>query len=136
MSINSSRLKVLANLRPVNEHDFEEILGWLEKRGLPKAPLWTFSTKGFITPGVAVGFLYLTNSSIAYIDCYISNPEAKLEDRKKAFDRITDRILSTAKNGHNVKLICCNTKVSYIEKLAESFGFKYDGKVASYAKIL
>lgn len=136
MSINSSRLKVLANLRSVNEHDFEEIISWFEKRHFPKPPLWVFSNKGFITPGVAVGFLYLTNSSIAYIDCYVSNPEAKKEDRKKAFERITDRILSTAKNGHNIKMICCNTKIDCIKDMAESFGFKYGGAQLAFSKNL
>lgn len=99
-------------------------------------PKWAFSNEGFIVPGVAAGFLYLTNSSIAYIDFYITNPDAGVRDRMRAVHKITETIIGSAKVNHDVKMLYCNSKIRSIQNLAKYFEFKSLGKHAVFCKNL
>lgn len=60
------------------------IRDWFRKRGLDVPNLEMVSNVGFCVDDAAIGFLFLTNSPIAYIDCIISNPEKHAEERAKA----------------------------------------------------
>ena len=62
---------------------------WCRSRKLPITMLQLLPTHGVIVPDVAVAFLYRTDSKIAYVDGFVSNPEATVVSRTEAFDAIT-----------------------------------------------
>lgn len=61
---------------------------WLRSRKLPTTMLQLLPKHGVIVADVAVAFLYQTDSRIAYVDGFMSNPEATLDARVDAFDEI------------------------------------------------
>jgi hypothetical protein len=123
-------------MKRVSDSDLPEILHWFKKRNLVIPPKWLFSDEGFIVPRVAAGFLYLTNSGIARMDCFISNPDVSKADRADALEAIANRILYVARHEHKVKMISCDTKIKSIQTLAESLGFKISGEHVGFYKIL
>lgn len=98
--------------------------------------MWFFSDVGMLVPDVAAGFLYLTNSGIAYLDCYVSNPEAKLKKIRAAIESITGYLIWIAKNEKKAEMICCNTRLRSIKRIAYRFGFECSGNHTSFSKIL
>lgn len=127
---------MLDKVRKVDGRDFSEIISWFKKRNMPEPPVWGFSNEGFIAPGIAAGFLYITNSSIAYLDSYISNPESTHEERYTAMEVITEKLICKAKFEFNVKLVCCSSYVPSIQKLAKSLKFKENGTQLTFSKLL
>lgn len=120
-------------MRKFSIEDANEVYSWFTKRKMPKPPLWIFSDEGFIVPGVAAGFLYLTNSGVAHIDCYITNPDAPPWLRRQSLFEITKHIILSATHEFNVKMILCNTKIKSIEDMAREFGFASDGQNAMFS---
>jgi hypothetical protein len=130
---STSCLPVKVLVRRVLRQDYPEIRSWFKARGVLPPADWAFSTIGFMVPGVAAGFLYLTNSGVAEIDCYISNPAA--EHRKFALQAITEKIMVTAVQ-LGVKMLCCNSKLGSIEALALDNRFTSIGNHKHFAKSL
>lgn len=117
------------------EHHYDEMSKWFVARGMPAPPRWFLSSKGFIVPGLAAGFLYTTNSQVAFIDCYISNPDADSVPIREAIDAITRRIIQISRS-HGVKLLCCSSKIRSIQKRARAFGFSDNGPHIGFSKEL
>ena len=118
--------------RRVVELDFDELSRWVEVRGgsLPDRDL--FPPTGFIVDGVAAGFIYFTNSLVAIIDCYLSNPFTDKELRDKALDLITVELIKYAKT-HRCKLLKCDTKLEVIKHRALKHGFKALGAYENFS---
>jgi hypothetical protein len=123
------------NATPVVRGDFKDIEQWFIARNLAMPEPWAFSTIGLIVEDVAAGWLYVTNSGCAMLDCYISNPKADHSSRKQALKQITKGLMKMAKN-HGAQMILCNTKIDAIGELAESFGFRSDGVNSMFSKAL
>lgn len=91
-----------------------------------------FPKVGFISEGVACGFVYFTDSPVAIIDCYLSNPNSDAQVRSKALDEITEALIKIAAF-HKCQVIKCDTSIISVMKRAEKFGFKSIGSHESYA---
>jgi hypothetical protein len=76
-----------------------EVNRWYTARGLPQVPASALPSTGRIVPGVASGFLYRTDSDLALLEGYVSNPEAPLRARARAFDGIVAALIEEAKAG-------------------------------------
>lgn len=109
--------------------DLPEINRWFAARGAAELELRHLPETGFISPGVAAGFLYLTDSSIALLESYVSSPSAGLKDRSRAIDAITAALLAEAKRREvsNVVAICATRG---IERRAQKFGMQVIGTYA------
>lgn len=112
--------------------DFDEISKWCEARGHKMPDRSLFPRTGFIIDGTAVGFLYFTDSAVAIIDCYISNPDADSKTRSDALDAITVALTQCARF-HKCKVIKCDTKLEAIKQRALRHGFKMLGAHDSFA---
>jgi hypothetical protein len=126
---SSEELNLLA--RRVVELDFDEIEKWCEARGgrLPDKSL--FPRTGFIIDGIAAGFVYFTDSAVAIIDCYLSNPKTDPKTRSDALNEITSSLIKSAQF-HKCSVIKCDTKLEAIKKRATDFGFKSVGTYESF----
>ena len=109
-------------MRLFKESDYGTLREWsighggrpLQKEELPKV--------GLIIEDVCAGFLYRTDSKVAFIDHIVSNPDAKAREVSKAVDIITNYLSAWAHgNGYNV---CCFTRKGSIAKRAIKLGFK------------
>jgi hypothetical protein len=112
---------------------YSEIASWYIARSLP-VPLKDFiPSVGLIVPGLAAGFLFQTDTRLAIIGEFISNPDTSSEDRSRALDEITEGLCERAKS-LGFLVITCSTQSSAIEKRAIAQGFKNTGSFLSYSK--
>ena len=82
----------------------DECRSWIERRGLPMPPTDVFSSTGFVAPGVAAVWLYLTGSSMAYMDHLIGNPDVSTETRSAGLDAVLSAAIAAARNA-NVRIL-------------------------------
>lgn len=115
--------------------DYSQLTGWYKLRDAPVPPIEFFSDHGYIMDGVAAGFLYLTNSAVAIIDGYISNPESDKNTRDNALDWITIHLTAHAKTA-GYKLIKCDSKLKEVITRAKDHGFKEIGQFTCLVKDL
>ena len=92
-------MKNKLKFRPLEEEDYETICKWWDfwfKRSLPKEFLPDDGKSGFMIEKnnqlVACGFLYITNSKVAFLGWVISNPKYKQKDRKKVIKKLISNI--------------------------------------------
>lgn len=93
-------------IRLVEKKDLKIIADWYKNHGQEAEQADFLSDIGFIVDNIAAAFLYTTNSSVCWIESYISNPESNKKDRKKALDLITEAIIQKAKDLGFMAIIC------------------------------
>jgi hypothetical protein len=113
-------------IRYVREEHFEQIREWLRSREqdiVPKA----LPENGFIIPGKAAGFLYRTDSSVAWIENIVAAPGLSREERGEAVDAVFTAIIERARE-LGFELLVGYTVLDVVVKRAERFGFmRVDG---------
>jgi sugar phosphate isomerase/epimerase len=114
-------------MRPFHPSDLDEINNWYSAHNLPPMKLSLLPKIGFIEPNVAAAFLYQTDSRLAIIENFISNPESDSVIRGKAIDKIADMLVEIAQS-LGVELIVGMTQSKSIEKLAYRHGFQSLGE--------
>lgn len=119
--------------RPFDEVDMEEVNGWYCSRGMRPLSYHMFPDVGYIVPGIGAGFLYQTDSSLCFIDGYISSPVSTREERREAFDLITNAIIRTAKD-HGFQQILAYTRNHGVKERCERFHFQLRGQYDLYVK--
>lgn len=117
--------------RRILELDFHEIERWFDKREMKYPTRAIFPQVGFIVDNIACGFLYFTDSSVAFIDGYVSNPESDKYERGEALDMITNELIKMA-IFHKCKMIIGDSKIDQIKHRALKHGFKDSGKHHSF----
>jgi len=76
------------------------------------------------TPIVA-GFLYLTNSKIAWIDWIISNPEYKERDRKQSIELLISSLEEVARQ-QDYEIIFSVTRSKHLIDVHKNLGYTVD----------
>jgi len=94
-------------IRGLNENDYQEILiGWWAQWN------WTAPAKDFLPDDgkggiivydgdipICAGFIYMTNSSVAWVDWIVSNKEYKIKDkRREAIKLLIESLTNISKN--------------------------------------
>lgn len=92
-------------IRPFKKEDISTINEWEMGWELNTSSIDHYPETGFIVEGVCAGFLYKTDSSICFIDGYISNPKSDKKERKKALDLITRALLWSAKENFSTCVV-------------------------------
>lgn len=115
------------------ESDYKEIAHWFQAWGVTPPPIGILSDIGIIVPGVAAGFLYLTNSQMGIIDCLVSNPDASKEERNHAIHLIGERLLEMARSTDCIR-VKCNTRIGSVMERAKQFGFVETGEFTCLTK--
>lgn len=101
---------------------FSEVSTWYEARGVRITPD-SLSHTGFIVPGIAAGFLMLTDTSACILEPFIANPEATAEERDDALNTIIAKLILEAK-AMKFKRIFGFSNNPPMLKRAQEFGFK------------
>lgn len=81
------------------DKDYTTVCGWWLARGWPVAPKHCLSTTGLIVPEVCAGWIYKSDSSIAWMEWIISNPNTESTKRAEALDVLIDALVAQAKDG-------------------------------------
>ena len=104
--------------RPLNERDYKTACDWWDfwfKKSLPKDFLPDNGKSGFMiekdNQPIACGFLYVTNSKVAFLGWVVSNPKYKQKDRRKIIKKLISNIEETCINmGYSYMFTVCSNK--------------------------
>lgn len=116
----------IAVTRRINDNDTTEISSWYTARGLSSPPKAALPSIGFIVPGVAAGYLYRTDSSLALIEGYVTNPRASSEDRNRGLEALTEHLLESARLDGFTHILVLTEDVS-IQTRAITWNFNKKG---------
>lgn len=125
----------MGKCRPVEIKDHNTINLWQNAHGLARLEEHLFPSVGYIVENVAAGFLYQTDSSLCFIDGYISNPASDKAERREAFDQITDNVIRTARD-HGFRNILAYTQHPEIMKRCVRYQFAPKGVYSLYSREL
>lgn len=102
---------------------FEQVQRWNAARGEVVTPDVLPQT-GFIIPGKAAGFLYRTDSSLAWIEGLVASPDLKGEERAPVIDAVVKAICAEGRR-LGFRLLMGYTVLDAVVKRAERLGFVY-----------
>ena len=83
-------------MRPYTHRDWGELCSWYSGRGLNLPRSAHLSDIGLFEPMIGAGWLYTTNSKIAFIDGLISNVEIPSKVRGAVLIEIGDALMKKA----------------------------------------
>ena len=94
------------SIRKLNEDDWKTLCSWCEQWPkwvpVPKHMLPENGTGGFMVEKnnkpIVAGFLYTTNSKVAWVEWVVSDPTYRDSDRKEALELLIKGIENVAKN--------------------------------------
>lgn len=109
--------------------DLAAVNAWYAARGRAGLPSDAVPQLGAIVPEVAAGFLYRTDSSVALLDSFITNPAARLLKRGRAVREIASVLIDLARTQGCRRLVVLSASHG-IGGVARSLGF---GPLGSYA---
>lgn len=110
------------------------LAAWYRDRGMASdaGVLSTYPRTGFIVGGIIAGFVYITDSSVAIVDQWVSCPESSPEDRRMASELLLIALEGAAREAGALFISLC-TPVGTVTSLAESRGYIVDRRPHHYA---
>ncbi|MEP3786566.1 hypothetical protein [Ascidiaceihabitans sp.] len=108
-------------MRSTQTSDLGALNNWFQARGWPGISERHMQMKGFIVDDVAAGFLMQTDAGVAYLENYISNPDARPKQVATAIDQITAALLGLAR-AKGFEYVAAFTALPSIEKRAQRLG--------------
>jgi len=93
----------------------------------PPPPRDIFSSTGWCVPGLAAWWLYLTDSSLAWTEMLVVNPDAPKAARRDAMDLVIEHVLVEAKAA-GTRLLVCNVDRPDLEERAIKHGYQVLGR--------
>ena len=122
-------------IRPLNENDYQEILvdWWIQWN-------WTAPKKDFLPDDgkggmiiydgdipICAGFIYVTNSKVAWVDWIISNKEYKIKDKRRAAIKMLIESLTNISKNTGSKYAYALIKNQSLIKTYEDLGYTKGG---------
>lgn len=96
---------------------------WGAEWGYRNLPDWYFPTNGFIEENVLAGFMYKTDSGVAYLDLFLGNKDATKEERFKAMKDVCAALVEEAKKDKDIKMVLCYPSLESVVEAGKSNGF-------------
>jgi len=87
---------IMMELRRYTDADYSTVSNWYKRRDLNPIPQKELPKLGFIVPNIACSYLVQTDSNIAFLDGFISNPAVTHEERVKALAKIDKALIDAA----------------------------------------
>lgn len=122
-------------MRLYEADDYAVLKSWFQARGMATPPPSALPALGVIVDNAAAGFLIQSDTSVAVIDFYISNPKIEAHRRDAALDHVTETLFKHAKR-LGFKYVKCTTRLEAIAKRAKTHGFNEIGMFRTFLKEL
>ena len=104
-------------MRKFEPTDYEQLVRWWNKWEFPPPPLSLLPPTGYIIPGLAAGFMYLTDAPIGWMEWVVCNPDADKKERSKALDEVINKLDAFGKSRDKVVSFTSSNSESYISRL-------------------
>ncbi len=126
----------MLSMRHIEASDFFELAIWW--RTHEKTPLKEEQRPehGIIVPGVAAGFIYLTDGDLAILEHYVTNPLASSEDRHEALDEITKGLTVIAKRAGKGRVVASVQDAGFLDRSVRDHGFRHLGTFTYIGKMI
>jgi hypothetical protein len=95
---------------------------WAEKHSFPLPPKEYLPETGLIVEDTAAGFVYLSNSNLAWVEWIFSNPEKSPEERQESIDSLMSTLEKIA-IAHGAKALFSSSGSEGYRKVLERNGF-------------
>lgn len=115
--------------------DYPEMSKWFEARGQKPPPVEFLPASGMFVPGVAAGFLIITDCRFGILDFFITNGDVPKKARAKALHDIATSLVEHARS-IGMKFVKCDTRYDIIKDLAIELHFSYYGESSCFAREL
>lgn len=83
--------------RLITTQDYPLISSWWKARNWPAVPQEVLSTMGLIIEPYCFGFIYSSDSKIAWLEFLCSNPATDSKERNEAMDILIEALVDLAK---------------------------------------
>lgn len=123
--------------RILNDSDYETLVYWWNnwsewENAAPPKEMLPENGKGGImihkkSSEICAGFIYTTNSKIAWLEFVISNPNYREQDRKEAIALLINNLCAIAKN-LGFKAVFTSVKNPFLINHFQKTGFSKDSK--------
>ena len=101
---------------------YEKVCEWWKGHGWPIIPIPFLPSRGYIIPDVAAGFLYSTDSNIAWMEWIVGNPKANSRTVYEGIKTVVEHIKEIAlEDGYGT--IFTTVRPSGLEKVYNKVGF-------------
>lgn len=106
------------------ERHAELIGSWWTSRGFGVGPgqMDCYPPTGFLVDNIVCGFVHITNSAVAIIDQWVSDPLATKEARRAAIDELFVLLCDCAKE-HGSRAIWLTTSIQNVIRQSKRHGF-------------
>lgn len=111
----------------IYEEHANEVKAWGAKHEFPLPPKEFLPDVGLVVNDAAVGFVYTTNSKMAWIEWVFANPDKTAEERKESLDHLMSALEKVAIIGGMKVLFSASGTHAYREILGRN-GFQETDK--------
>jgi hypothetical protein len=108
------------------EAHLADVNAWHVAQGSQAQPVEVFPAVGYVEPGVAAGWLYQTDSAVAFLETFVANPAAPKVSRWRAMNRIGVALERAARH-LGVRRLIATTKSRGMSLIAIRNGGTYLG---------
>ncbi len=108
--------------RPYSHRDYETLCRWWLGWDWHPVPQSSLPPTGFVTDERAAGFLYKTDSTIAWVEWVVADPLASKEDRDQSVDALLEKLFDEARQFGFATIFTSSNKPSFLSRL-ERHGF-------------
>lgn len=117
----------LTNVPFVLKDHYHVLCDWWSGHHWPVVPIEMLPSTGIVASVgdemVAAGFLYLTDSSVAWIEWLVTNPSASLKSRLRGLDHVVARLTEEAYAGTRRVIFTSSNNEGLINRL-KNHGFQ------------
>jgi len=110
-------------VRPYISTDFEAVDAWFKAHGIHGMDQGLLPEIGLVVDGTAAGFLYRTDSTIAFLDSFVTNPDKSALSRARALQEILEGLTEIAEQW-KVRYVLGQPRTSGLIKLGLRMGYK------------
>lgn len=111
------------SIRKYKDSDYDLVASWYEARGKQPPDPRRLSTTGFIADERVAGWLYVTDSSMSFIDCVIADPLTVPSLRRASLLKLCQVLVETSFMVGCTDIMGITAHPS-IEKICDLLGFK------------
>jgi len=124
------------NIRAYKQSDYEILSSWWRGWSWPLVPKECLPQTGYIIDDLCAGFLYKTDSSIAWMEWIISNPKADKFVRGEALDVLIVSLIEKAKEQGFSSIFTSSNKLSFKDRLIKHKFIETDKDVSQFIRSL
>lgn len=104
------------------EAHVDDAVAWAKTRGVAYEPEM-FSAHGYVVPGVAGVWLYLSPGGFAFLEHLVANPDSTAADRSAALNAVVTRAIEAATE-FGARYLFTSISLPAVEKRAIGHGFR------------